>query len=157
MGKQPPAPPARPSFADRAEAALRARSGRMTKARRALLEVIGASKRPLGPRELHDALLGRGVRIDRVSVYRNLTALLELGLVHRALGSAAVRPCGEDELHQAARCHHAVVCTGCGAASEFHSAAIERALRAVRRATGYVVQGHLLELRGLCSSCAGAA
>ena len=147
----------KPSFADRAEAALRARSGRMTKARRALLEVIGEAARPLGPRELLEELRTRGVRIDRVSVYRNLTALLELGLVHRALGSSAVRPCGDHDLDRAARCHHAIVCSLCGAASEFHSENVEKALREVRRATGYLVQGHLLELRGLCPRCRDAA
>jgi hypothetical protein len=31
------------------------------------------------------------------------------------------------------------------------------ALREVRRATGYRVQGHLLELRGLCRVCAARA
>ena len=144
------------SFADRAEAALRARSGRMTKARRALLEVIGESPRPLVPKELQAELQRRGVRVDRVSVYRNLTALLELGLVHRALGSSAVRPCGDHDLDRAARCHHAIVCSECGAASEFHSEPVERALREVRRATGFLVQGHLLELRGLCPKCRGA-
>jgi Fe2+ or Zn2+ uptake regulation protein len=146
----------RESFADRAEAALPARSGRITQARRALLEIIGTSPRALGPRELQAELAARGFRVDRVSVYRNLAALLELGLVHRALGSSAVRPCGERELDRAARCHHAIVCTSCGAASEFHAAGVERALREVRRATGFVVQGHLLELRGLCPRCARA-
>jgi Fe2+ or Zn2+ uptake regulation protein len=141
------------SFADRAEAALRLRGRRITASRRALLELIGDAGRPLGPRELHAELQRRGVAVDRVSVYRNLTALLELGLLHRVLGSTAVRPCDE-KAERAPRCHHAVVCTSCGKAGEFHSAALERALREVRRATGFRVQGHLLELRGLCPSCA---
>ncbi len=51
------------------------------------------------------------------------------------------------------RCHHAIVCTGCGRAREFHSVALERALAGVRRNTRYRVLGHLLELRGLCRSC----
>jgi len=136
-------------FATRAEAALRRRGGRITRARRALLELIQGSPRPLGPRELHQVLRSRGVRIDRVSVYRNVAVLLELGLLHRVLGSSAVRPCGEKAL----RCHHAIVCSGCGSAREFHSPALERALAEVRRNTRYRVLGHLLELRGLCESC----
>jgi Fur family ferric uptake transcriptional regulator len=136
-------------FAARAEAALRRNGGRITSARRALLRLIEKSPRPLGPRELHRALRRGGVRIDRVSVYRNVAALLELGLLHRALGSTAVRPCKERE----PRCHHAIVCTGCGSAREFHSEALERALGDVRRNTRYRVLGHLLELRGLCRSC----
>jgi len=136
-------------FSRRAEAALRRRGGRITRARRALLELIERSVRPLGPRDLQSRLASEGVRMDRVSVYRNLSALLELGLLHRVVGSSAVRPCAESE----ERCHHAIVCSQCGSAREFHSRALERALGEVRRATRYRVQGHVLELRGLCERC----
>ena len=136
-------------FSTRAEAALRRRGGRITRARRALLELIERSTRPLGPRELQLLLASEGVRMDRVSVYRNLSALLELGLLHRVVGSSAVRPCAERE----ERCHHAIVCSQCGSAREFHSGTLERALGEVRRATRYRVQGHVLELRGLCERC----
>jgi Fe2+ or Zn2+ uptake regulation protein len=111
--------------------------------------LIERSTRPLGPRELQSLLASEGVRMDRVSVYRNLSALLELGLLHRVVGSSAVRPCAESE----ERCHHAIVCSQCGSAREFHSGALERALGEVRRATRYRVQGHVLELRGLCERC----
>lgn len=138
-------------FSRRAEAAIRRTGGRITPSRRALLETIERARRPLGPRELHLELLGRGVRMDRVSVYRNVGALLKLGLLHRVLGSTAVRPCDEREEPQ--RCHHAIVCTRCGSAREFHSEALERALGEVRRATRYRVQEHVLELRGVCERC----
>lgn len=137
------------AFSSRAEAALRRRGGRMTRSRRALLNLLERSPRPLAPRELHRELRRRGVPIDLVSVYRNVSALLDLGLLHRVLGSAAVRPCGGGE----PRCHHAVVCTGCGSAREFHSRRLERALGEVHRATGFSIQEHLLELRGLCAGC----
>ncbi|MCA1827479.1 MAG: transcriptional repressor [Myxococcales bacterium] len=136
-------------FAARAEAALRRDRRPITRPRRALLELIERSPKPLGPRELHRELRRAGVRIDRVSVYRNVAALLELGLLHRVLGSTAVRPCVE----RAQKCHHAIVCTACGSAREFHSVALEKALGDVRRSTRYRVLGHLLELRGLCESC----
>jgi Fe2+ or Zn2+ uptake regulation protein len=136
-------------FSTRAEAALRRNGGRITRARRALIETIGRSPRPLRPRELQSALAADGIRMDRVSVYRNVAALIELGLVHRVVGSRAVRPCGEKEQ----RCHHAIVCSECGSAREFHSGALERALSAVRRATRYRVQGHVIELRGVCERC----
>ena len=136
-------------FSTRAEAALRRNGGRITAARRALIRAIERSPRPLRPHELQAVLASEGVRMDRVSVYRNLAALHDLGLVHRVVGSRAVRPCGEKE----PRCHHAIVCTGCGSAREFHSGALERALGEVRRATRYQVQDHVLELRGICERC----
>jgi Fur family zinc uptake transcriptional regulator len=136
-------------FSTRAEAALRRNGGRITPARRALIRAIERSPRPLHPRELQAMLASEGVRMDRVSVYRNLGALLDLGLLHRVVGSRAVRPCGEKER----RCHHAIVCTECGTAREFHSGPLERALGDVRRATRYRVQGHVIELRGICERC----
>jgi Fe2+ or Zn2+ uptake regulation protein len=136
-------------FSTRAEAALRRNGGRITRARRALLQLIERSQRPLLPRELQSLLQEQGLRMDRVSVYRNLGALLELGLLHRVVGSTAVRPCAEREQ----RCHHAIVCTECGSAREFHSGALERALGEVRRTTRYRVREHVLELRGLCERC----
>jgi len=125
----------------------------MTRSRRALLELIETHPRPLAPRELHRELRQRGISIDRVSVYRNVSALLELGLLHRVLGSTAVRPCAGRE----PRCHHAVVCNGCGSAREFHSRPLERALAEVRRATGFSIQEHLIEFRGLCATCRRSA
>lgn len=140
-----------PSFSARAAEAFRKQGGRLTAPRRALLALLETARRPLGPPELHEELRRSGLRVDRASVYRNVATLLELGLVHRVLGSSAVRPCAAGE----ARCHHAVVCLGCGAAREFHSDVLERAFAAVRRATRYRVLGHLLELRGLCPQCQG--
>jgi Fe2+ or Zn2+ uptake regulation protein len=146
-------------FAKKAEAALRGSRRPITPARRALLKLLEEEERPLAPRELHSALRRRGVRVDRVSVYRNVATLLELGLLHRIVGSAAVRPCQGPAPRAAAakqaRCHHAIVCSGCGSAREFHSVALEKALGEVRRATRYLVQGHVLELRGLCARCQG--
>ena len=139
-------------FSLQAEQALRQEGRRITPARRALLLLL-EEQGPLGPRELYAGLRRRGVRVDRVSVYRNLATLLELKLVHRVLGSTAVRPCAQRK----PSCHHAIVCTGCGAAREFRSGAVEKARSALRvRAPGFTVQGHLLELRGLCRRCAKA-
>lgn len=136
-------------FSLQAEEALRQCGRRITPVRRALLALL-EEKKPLAPRELHRELRRRGVRVDRVSVYRNVATLLELGLLHRVLGSTAVRPCAR----RSPSCHHAIVCSACGAAHEFRSGAVEKALAALRvRTRGFVVQGHLLELRGLCPGC----
>ena len=136
-------------FAARAERALRQGGGRITRRRRELLQLLASQRTPLAPRQLHRELLRRGARIDLVSVYRNVSALLALGLLHRVVGSSAVRPCREAR----ARCHHAIVCSACGRAREFHSPALERALLEVRRATGFRIEEHVLELRGRCPGC----
>ena len=160
------------SFAKRAEQAMRQGGRRITPLRRALLAVLDIGGREMAPRDLHRELGRRGIQADRVSVYRNLATLLSLGLVHRVVGSRAVRACatsgagamgaatqpargGRPRRSTAPRCHHAIVCSGCGSAREFHSAALERALSEVRKSTRWRVEGHVLELRGLCQGCQG--
>src|SRR3981081_1981012 len=97
-------------FAKKAEAALRGNRRPITPARRALLKLLEEEERPLAPRELPSERRRRGGRGDRVSVYRNVATLLELGLLHRIVGSAAVRPCpGPAAEAKQARCHHAIV------------------------------------------------
>jgi Fe2+ or Zn2+ uptake regulation protein len=96
------------------------------------------------------------VAIDLVSVYRNVAVLLGRGVLHRVLGSRAVRPCAEGP-QVPARCHHAMVCIACGAAREFDCAAVVPALDEVRRALRFRLQEHVLELRGLCARCAKGA
>jgi len=144
------------AFARRAEAVLRENGGRMTQSRRALIGLIAAGPRPLSPRDLHTELRRRGVAMDLVSVYRNVGILLEAGLLHRVLGSRAVRPCAEAR-EGARRCHHAMVCTSCGEAREFDCAAVASGLEEVRRAMHFKLQEHVLELRGLCAPCARRA
>jgi Fur family ferric uptake transcriptional regulator len=141
------------AFAQRAEATLRENGGRMTRSRRALIGLIAAGPRPLAPRELHRELRRRGVAMDLVSVYRNVGVLLKGGLLHRVLGSRAVRPCA-DVREGERRCHHAIVCTSCGEAREFDCAAVAVVLDEVRRAMHFKLEEHVLELRGLCGPCA---
>lgn len=151
------------TFARRAEQTLRLGGRRVTPLRRALLGLLDIDGREVSPGDLHRELGKRGIRADRVSVYRNLATLLSLGLVHRVVGSRAVRACATTLPPLAAthatrrkpkpRCHHAIVCSRCGSAREFHSAGLERALAGVRKATHWRVEGHVLELRGLCLEC----
>ncbi|HXN83715.1 MAG TPA: transcriptional repressor [Myxococcales bacterium] len=149
--------PARPAdFRARAEAALRRSGGRMTASRRALIALLAAQPRPWSPRELHRELRRRGVSLDPVSVYRNLDALLERGLLHREPGSRAVRPCSEGPGPRAG-CHHAIVCTSCGTAREFDCAKVAPALEQVRRAFRFRLEDHVLELRGVCARCSRSA
>jgi len=60
---------------------LKAAGKRMTRTRKAVLSVLEASKLPLSASELFGRLKKDNIAIDLVTVYRNLTALKELGLV----------------------------------------------------------------------------
>ena len=91
---------------------LRAAGKRMTRTRKAVLSALETSKYPLSATDLHAQIKSQKVAIDLVTVYRNLTALKELGLVTQL------------ELHQEGQFryeikegrehHHHIRCKSCG-------------------------------------------
>jgi Fe2+ or Zn2+ uptake regulation protein len=92
------------------------------------------------------------------SIYRNLTALEQLAIVHRVVtaGEFAHYELAEDltEHH-----HHHLVCSNCGAVEDFDaSTALEAAVRELARragrSTGFRTDRHLIDLVGRCTSCA---
>ena len=88
-------------------------------------------------------------RLGQVTVYRTLEILSGLGLVrklHADDGCSA---------YAAATRHHGhyVICQECHRAAEFEGCAVESAVGRVTAQTGYKVNGHWLELFGLCPEC----
>ena len=49
--------------------------------------------------------------------------------------------------------HHHLVCSECGAVSDFASGDLEGLLDDIARRTGYRVDAHRLEVYGLCPDC----
>jgi Fe2+ or Zn2+ uptake regulation protein len=70
--------------------------------------------------------------------------------VHRADGCHAYFPASPGH-------SHAVICSGCGRATEFSGGDDVRPLiERVEEATGFTVDSHLLQLSGLCPDCQGS-
>jgi Fur family ferric uptake transcriptional regulator len=123
---------------------------RITAPRRAVMTVLEESERPLTPQ----AVMERGEtlhpKLGLVTVYRTLELFEQLRLVRR--------------VHQGEGCQaymvtapghrHAVICRRCGRATEFAGAEdLEALIARVEARTGYRVDGHLLQLSGLCFGC----
>lgn len=132
------------------EAALQRAGFRLTRPRRAILEVLSRQGSSLKPEEVqrHAEPLCPGIGL--VTVYRTLTLLADLGCIRR--------------VHQDHHCHgyaradfshgHHVVCRGCQKVIEFPgSEDIETIIGQVARRTGFDIDDHLLELMGTCPDC----
>ena len=124
---------------------------RYTRNRRAIVEVLERTDRPLTISEIRD-----GRSLAQSSVYRNLTVLLEAGVVRRLLGT--------DELarfelaEDLADHHHHLLCSTCGSVSDVRAAPkLERALSEAARLAadeaGFEVTEHRIDLVGRCSAC----
>jgi Fe2+ or Zn2+ uptake regulation protein len=94
--------------------------------------------------------------LPQSSAYRNVTALMEAGVVRRVTG---VDDHGRFELaEELAGHHHHLACSNCGTVEDVvPSPRLERAMdeaaRVVAEEQGYVITGHQFDLVGTCPTC----
>ena len=127
---------------------------RYTGGRRAIVAVLATADRPLTvPEILAGAERGS---VPQSSAYRNLTVLLDAGIVHRLPGSDefARYELAED----LAGHHHHLACIVCGSVVDVAATArLEKALADAARVaadeSGFEVTGHRIDLVGRCSAC----
>jgi Fe2+ or Zn2+ uptake regulation protein len=125
---------------------------RYTASRRALIDALSIAGRPLTIPEILDY----APDLPQSSAYRNVTALIEVGVVRRVAGTDDH---GRFELaEELSSHHHHLVCSGCGRVEDVHpSPALERAMaeaaRGVAEDQGYEITDHQLDLVGLCPDC----
>jgi Fur family ferric uptake transcriptional regulator len=123
-------------------------------ARSAVVDFLGREGGCLTADEVVARLRAEGGGAGPASVYRALSLLSELGLLHRAgVGDSPVR---YELVHPEEGHHHHVVCERCGRTVTFTDPQLEAAIEAVSDRVGYVVDSHDVTLRGACSRCAGA-
>ncbi|NDV02376.1 Fur family transcriptional regulator [Pseudoroseicyclus tamaricis] len=122
--------------------ALRAAGLRVTRQRRAILQVLTqADDHPDVP-ELHRRVQAEEPAVSLATVYRTLAALSEKGVVQKlAFEGAPARFETSDAPH-----HDHIVDLDTGEVIEFVSAEIERLQREVARRHGYEIVSHKLEL-----------
>jgi len=122
---------------------------RVTKPRRAIVELLVASTHAIGPIEVYD--LGRSdyPGLGLVTVYRTLEKLEELGLVQRVH-----QPDGCHRYLRATQGHqHLLLCTACGEVKYFSGDDLDLLTGRVSSETGFEVTGHWLQLFGTCPYC----
>jgi Fur family ferric uptake transcriptional regulator len=128
--------------------ALREAGYRLTQPRRAVLQVLEESAVQLSPYEIHHRGQRAYPQLGLVTVYRTLELLDELGLVRRVHSEGSCHTyarAGEDK--------HYLVCRGCHRVVEFPCGGLEALIEEVERRSSYAIDGHLLELTGLCPEC----
>lgn len=112
-------------------------------------ELAGTEEHP-DAEALYQSVRTRVPSISRDTVYRTLASLEEQGIVHKAeiLSGKARYDANVDR-------HHHFVCTKCGRVRDFYSEALnELPVPETVSTLGRVESAHV-QLRGLCSACAG--
>lgn len=123
---------------------------RLTHPRKVVISILESAAVPLSPQSIHQRSLAENEDIGLVSVYRTLELLTELRLVRRVHG--------QDDCHGYVLAspghHHHLVCRKCEKAVEFTGAEdLSELMGRIQQETGFKVDGHLLQLFGLCPEC----
>jgi len=129
---------------------LSSRGYKLTQPRRAVLSVVAQSNVSLSPAEIHTRAQKIYRRTGLVTVYRTLDLLAECGVVRKVHEEGV--GCHSYALASEGHAHH-VICEKCRSVTEFEECDLAALLNAAQRRTGYKIEGHWLELFGLCPNC----
>jgi Fur family transcriptional regulator, zinc uptake regulator len=129
------------------------RGGWMTRQRRAVLNLLLASKRPVSAYDLRDALLPDDPSITPAAVYRSLDFLVEHGLVHRLETTRSFVACDHpDHPHSA----QFLVCRQCGSVVEAEDKRFDKVTESLGQRLGFTLDHRAVELTGVCAACNAA-
>lgn len=128
-----------------------ARKGlKTTRQRDTVLECFLSSDHHMSTEDLYLKVRAKHPTIGFATVYRTLKLFAESGIareIHFGDGQTRYEHVEEGEHHD-----H-MICTRCGAVTEFENETIERLQAEVAEQFGFVVEKHKLELYGICPKC----
>ena len=132
---------------------LRSAQQRYTRGRQRIVRVLRDADGPMTIPRILDA----DRRLAQSSVYRNLTVLEEVGVVHRIVTTDdfAHYELAEDLTEH----HHHLVCSSCGVVVDFSlpdrfESDLDRVLRRAAKRASFDIDHHRLDLVGQCTRCA---
>ncbi|MEM9201937.1 MAG: Fur family transcriptional regulator [Actinomycetota bacterium] len=137
---------------DQITALLRDAEQRYTKGRRALAAVLCDAGQPV---TIPQILAANG-QLAQSSVYRNLVVLEDAGVVTRIVTNDEF---ARYELAETlTEHHHHLICSACGDVTDFSleqrtETTLDNALHRIAENLGFTVEGHRLDLVGVCSAC----
>ena len=138
----------------RAEEICRVRRERLTENRRAVLELLLAEHQPAGAYDILERFDWKGRRPAPAQIYRALSFLETLGIVHRIASRNAYVACsGPEEGHGTVF----LVCMECGTVAEPNGAGVGQSVRDLADVSGFELHTHILEVTGLCPECRPAS
>jgi Fur family transcriptional regulator, ferric uptake regulator len=133
---------------------LRANGLRRTKDRLAVAALLAHQAQPghLSAAEISRRLLASGHQVDRATVYRVVSLLVDLGVLH-----ATTTADGATSYGTTAHPHHHLRCRTCGRLDEIPAEPLDAALHTTADAAGYTLDPTGLTFDGTCRQCAPTA
>jgi Fur family peroxide stress response transcriptional regulator len=129
-------------------AQLKSTGVRMTPQRHAILTfLINSMSHPTAD-EIYRALSPEFPSMSVATIYNNLRLFVEAGLVRElTYGDDSSR--FDSDLSD----HYHAICKSCGSIVDFEFPPLLEVERAASKETGFVVEGHRMEIYGVCRNC----
>lgn len=122
-----------------------------TSTRARIYQILEHASSPMTTKDVWEVLVGdSGHKPDLATVYRTLTAMVELGMVRKIAHGRNVSMY-ETSLSD---CHsHRVVCQHCGSAQTLPCAVLLSLASSVEASSGYSVAHQSMDILGCCPRC----
>lgn len=128
--------------------------GRLTDERLELLKIICDIDGHFQPNDILHGLRAQGLNLSLTTVYRNLSLLVQAGIIRRTTIEEDAQSGGAWYEHIWDHQHHDhLLCSHCGKKIEFFYQAIDILQEAVAKEYGFILESHHLELIGVCPEC----
>jgi Fur family peroxide stress response transcriptional regulator len=125
---------------------------RMTPQRHAVLQFLLDTVSHPTADDIYKALESRFPSMSVATVYNNLKVFIDSGLVRElAYGDSSSRFDADMSNHYHAKC------TQCGSLVDFNYPALHHVEASAADETGFLIQGHRLEVYGTCANCASVS
>lgn len=129
--------------------ALKAAGYKITGPRQTILEILEQGNGHMTAAELLAAVESRDPSIGRASVFRTLDLMVKIGILWPSVqGGSTVHYMLMPNGH-----HHHIICTRCEKRIEFEDCRLGELISALEEQYGVQIEGHLLELYGVCADC----
>jgi Fur family ferric uptake transcriptional regulator len=126
---------------------------RLTGPRRQVLEEVVSRQSPFTSAELWETMQQQAPGIGRATVFRTLELLTRMGVVQRIHRDADSGRCHAYMICEQTH-HHHLICKECGSVTDFtEDKELDALVRQIERRTAFQVEGHRLELVGVCPNC----
>ena len=122
---------------------------RLTAARRTVIDALLTAGGHISADRLYEQLKANGEQVGRMTVFRTLDLLVEVGLIRPVYqGDGAAHYILLRDGH-----HHHLVCTSCNKHFEFDECNLHDLSERLSAQFNFKVAGHLIEIYGTCADC----
>jgi len=124
-----------------------------TLARTTILDILKKIKKPIDVGEIIERLKSMKIKVDRVTVFRNINLLVKKGLINKVEFNEGKYRYELASLPH----HHHLVCTKCGSINDIESNPlhdqIDKLSKTANKIYDFKIEEHKIEFFGKCKTC----